>query len=78
MSAGKTKLKFRSQNWFDNPDNADMTALYLERYLNYGFTRGELQGGRELRCRAEIGAELVATGNNWLRAQPGVRRVDGW
>ncbi len=40
----KKPLKYRSQNWFDNPDNADMTALYLERYLNYGFTRGELQG----------------------------------
>ncbi len=42
----KKPLKFRSQNWFDNPNNADMTALYLERYLNYGFTRGELQGSQ--------------------------------
>ncbi len=34
----KKPLKYRSQAWFDNPANADMTALYLERYLNYGFT----------------------------------------
>ncbi len=58
MSAGKTKLKFRSQNWFDNPNNADMTALYLERYLNYGFTRGELQGGKPIIGIAQTGSDL--------------------
>src|SRR3990170_2798880 len=58
MSAAKTKLKFRSQNWFDNPDNADMTALYLERYLNYGFTRGELQGGKPIIGIAQTGSDL--------------------
>ena len=35
--------KLRSRQWFDNPDNPDMTALYLERYMNYGLTREELQ-----------------------------------
>jgi dihydroxy-acid dehydratase len=58
MSVGKTKLKLRSQNWFDNPDNADMTALYLERYLNYGFTRGELQGGKPIIGIAQTGSDL--------------------
>ena len=33
----------RSRAWFDNPDNPDMTALYLERYLNYGLTLEELR-----------------------------------
>ena len=51
-------LKLRSQNWFDNPDNADMTALYLERYLNYGFTRGELQGGKPIIGIAQTGSDL--------------------
>jgi dihydroxy-acid dehydratase len=51
-------LKLRSQNWFDNPDNADMTALYLERYLNYGFTQGELQGGRPIIGIAQTGSDL--------------------
>jgi dihydroxy-acid dehydratase len=58
MSVGKKKLKFRSQNWFDNPDNADMTALYLERYLNYGFTRGELQGSKPIIGIAQTGSDL--------------------
>ena len=58
MSDPKKKLKFRSQNWFDNPDNADMTALYLERYLNYGFTRGELQGGKPIIGIAQTGSDL--------------------
>jgi dihydroxy-acid dehydratase len=48
----------RSQNWFDNPDNADMTALYLERYLNFGFTRGELQGGKPIIGIAQTGSDL--------------------
>ncbi|MDP8997273.1 MAG: dihydroxy-acid dehydratase family protein [Pseudomonadota bacterium] len=52
------KLKLRSQNWFDNPDNADMTALYLERYLNYGFTMGELQGGKPIIGIAQTGSDL--------------------
>ena len=60
MSVGKKKLKFRSQNWFDNPDNADMTALYLERYLNYGFTRGELQGGKPIIGIAQTGSDLIS------------------
>mgnify|MGYP003347338325 FL=1 len=51
-------LRFRSQHWFDNPDNADMTALYLERYLNYGFTRSELQGGKPIIGIAQTGSDL--------------------
>lgn len=54
----KKLLKLRSQNWFDNPDNADMTALYIERYLNYGFTRGELQGGKPIIGIAQTGSDL--------------------
>ncbi len=51
-------FKYRSQHWFDNPDNADMTALYLERYLNYGFTQGELQGGKPIIGIAQTGSDL--------------------
>jgi dihydroxy-acid dehydratase len=54
----KKPLKFRSQAWFDNPDNADMTALYLERYLNFGLTRGELQGGKPIIGIAQTGSDL--------------------
>ncbi len=58
MSKEPKKLKYRSQNWFDNPNNADMTALYLERYLNYGLTRGELQGGKPIIGIAQTGSDL--------------------
>ena len=51
-------LKLRSQHWFDNPSNADMTALYVERYLNYGFTQGELQGGKPIIGIAQTGSDL--------------------
>jgi dihydroxy-acid dehydratase len=54
----KSPRTLRSQNWFDNPDNADMTALYLERYLNYGFTRGELQGAKPIIGIAQTGSDL--------------------
>jgi dihydroxy-acid dehydratase len=54
----KTPLKYRSQNWFDNPANADMTALYLERYLNFGLTRSELQGGKPIIGIAQTGSDI--------------------
>jgi xylonate dehydratase len=38
----KSERRLRSQLWFDNPDNPGMTALYIERYLNWGLTRKEL------------------------------------
>ncbi|WP_119274595.1 IlvD/Edd family dehydratase [Taklimakanibacter deserti] len=54
----KSPPKLRSQAWFDNPDNIDMTALYLERYLNYGFTRAELQSGKPIIGIAQTGSDL--------------------
>ncbi|MFK7993941.1 MAG: IlvD/Edd family dehydratase [Granulosicoccus sp.] len=52
-------MKLRSQQWFDNPDNPSMTALYLERYLNYGLTREELQSGKPLIGIAQTGNDLT-------------------
>jgi dihydroxy-acid dehydratase len=54
----KSPPQLRSKAWFDNPDNIDMTALYLERYLNYGFTRGELQSGKPIIGIAQTGSDL--------------------
>lgn len=54
----KKPLKYRSQAWFDNPANADMTALYLERYLNFGLTRSELQSGKPIIGIAQTGSDL--------------------
>ena len=55
MSGEKRQKKFRSQEWFDNPDDPAMTALYIERYLNYGLTRAELQSGKPLIGIAQSG-----------------------
>ncbi|MCA3559062.1 MAG: dihydroxy-acid dehydratase family protein [Rhodobacter sp.] len=51
-------MKLRSQSWFDNPDNTGMTALYIERYLNYGITRAELQSGKPIIGIAQTGSDL--------------------
>jgi dihydroxy-acid dehydratase len=56
MSGSKKKL--RSQEWFDNPDDPEMTALYIERYLNYGLTRAELQSGKPIIGIAQTGSDL--------------------
>ncbi len=48
----------RSQKWFNNPDNREMTSLYLERYLNYGLTREELQSGKPIIGIAQTGSDL--------------------
>ena len=52
-----SKRRLRSQLWFDNPDNPGMTALYLERYLNYGLTRGELAAGKPIVGIAQSGSD---------------------
>ena len=59
MTDTRMGRKFRSQEWFDNPDNPGMTALYLERYLNQEYTRGELQGGRPVIGIAQTGSDLA-------------------
>ena len=43
-----SKRRLRSEQWFNDPAHADMTALYVERYMNYGMTREELQSGRPI------------------------------
>jgi dihydroxyacid dehydratase/phosphogluconate dehydratase len=48
------RRNLRSQLWFDNPDNPGMTALYLERYLNYGLTKQELTSGKPIIGIAQI------------------------
>ncbi len=58
MTSSKDQRRLRSQEWFDNPDNPAMTALYIERYLNYGLTRGELQSGKPIIGIAQTGSDL--------------------
>ena len=52
------KIKLRSQEWFDNPKDPGLTALYLERYLNYGLKRNDLQSGKPIIGIAQSGSDL--------------------
>ncbi|EQD58306.1 dihydroxy-acid dehydratase, partial [mine drainage metagenome] len=53
-----TGPKLRSRAWFDDPHDPGMTALHLERYLNYGLTLAELQSGRPIIGIAQTGSDL--------------------
>src|SRR5437660_9912235 len=65
--------KLRSRQWFDNPDNPDMTALYLERYMNYGLTREELSSGKPIIGIAQSGSDLSPCNRHHLTLAPRVR-----
>jgi dihydroxy-acid dehydratase len=71
----------RSQLWFDNPDNPGMTALYLERYLNYGLTRTELTSGKPIIGIAQTGSDLSPCNRHHLelatRVREGIRTAGG-
>jgi len=58
--------KLRSRAWFDNPDNVDMTALYLERYTNYGISLEELQSGKPIIGIAQTGSDLMPCNRHHL------------
>ena len=63
----------RSRKWFMNPDNPEMTALYLERYLNYGLTRTELQSGKPIIGIAQTGSDLSPCNRHHLELSKRVR-----
>lgn len=67
------RFPLRSQNWFQNPDNLGMTAVYLERYANYGLTREELQSGRPIIGIAQTGSDLSPCNRIHLDLQDRVR-----
>ncbi|UTW08159.1 IlvD/Edd family dehydratase [Pseudomonas benzenivorans] len=76
-----TKRPLRSQQWFDDPSHADMTALYVERYMNYGLTREELQSGRPIIGIAQTGSDLAPCNRHHLelaeRVKAGIRDAGG-
>jgi len=67
------KLPLRSKLWFDNPENPGMTALYLERYLNFGLTREELQSGKPIIGIAQTGSDLSPCNRHHLELAKRVR-----
>jgi dihydroxy-acid dehydratase len=78
---GQQGRRLRSQLWFDNPDNPGMTALYLERYLNYGLTREELTSGRPIVGIAQPGSDLSPCNRHHIelaqRVRAGIRDAGG-
>jgi len=78
---GKTPQTLRSRAWFDNPGNPDMTALYLERYLNFGLTREELQSGKPIIGIAQTGSDLSPCNRHHIelakRIREGIREAGG-
>ena len=73
--------RLRSQRWFDEPNDPGMTALYLERYLNFGLTRGELQSGRPIIGIAQTGSDLAPCNRHLVdlasRVRDGIRDAGG-
>jgi xylonate dehydratase len=72
---------FRSRDWFAAADRADMTALYLERYMNYGLTPDELRSGRPIIGISQSGSDLVPCNRIHLqlveRVKAGIRGAGG-
>jgi dihydroxy-acid dehydratase len=81
MKAPKDKRALRSRLWFDDASNPGMTALYLERYLNFGLTRGELQSGKPIIGIAQSGSDLSPCNRHHLelavRIREGIREAGG-
>ena len=77
-----TQIKrLRSRQWFDNPDNPDMTALYLERTMNFGLTLEELQSGRPVIGVARTGSDISPGNRHHIfladRVRDGIREAGG-
>ena len=78
MAAGQVRKilmtkTLRSQKWFNNPENLEMSAIYLERYLNYGLTREELQSGKPIIGIAQTGSDLSPCNRHHIELTKRVR-----
>jgi dihydroxy-acid dehydratase len=77
----KSTLKLRSRAWFDNPENPDMTAIYLERQMNYGLSREDLQSGKPIIGIAQTGSDLSPCNRHHIELaknlRDGIREAGG-
>jgi len=77
----ETPRLLRSRAWFDDPSNADMTALYLERYMNFGISLDELQSGKPIIGIAQTGSDLSPCNRHHIilaeRIREGIREAGG-
>ncbi len=76
-----TPRKLRSREWFDDPSDPSATAIYLERYLNWGLTQEELQSGKPIIGIAQTGSDLSPCNRPHLehakRIREGIRESGG-
>src|ERR671917_675676 len=83
MAADSTRpaRRFRSRDWFDDPERMDQAALYLERFMNYGITPEELRSGKPVVGIAQTGSDLVPCDRHHLqlahRVRDGIRDAGG-
>ncbi len=81
MAPNNDQKRLRSRRWFDDPRDPGMTALYIERYLNFGLTREELQGGKPIIGIAQSGSDLSPCNRHHLdlarRVRDGIRDSGG-
>jgi dihydroxy-acid dehydratase len=80
-TSGLARRRFRSRDWFDDPNHLDMVALYLERFMNYGLTADELLSGRPIIGIAQTGGDLTPCNRVHLetakRVRDGIRDAGG-
>jgi len=76
-----SKRRLRSLEWFDDPTNPGMTAVYVERLLNYGITREEIQSGKPMIGIAQTGGDLTPCNRVHVgladRVKAGIRDAGG-
>ncbi len=81
MTEKSNRRRLRSRDWFDNPERMDMTALYLERFMNYGVTPEELRSGKPIIGIAQSGSDLSPCNRIHLdlakRTRDGIRDAGG-
>ncbi|WP_165842941.1 IlvD/Edd family dehydratase [Phenylobacterium deserti] len=81
MSDRTPVRRFRSRDWFDAPHRSDMTALYLERFMNYGITADELRCGKPIIGIAQSGSDIAPCNRVHLRLadriKAGIRDAGG-
>jgi dihydroxy-acid dehydratase len=81
MASDTRQRRFRSRDWFDDPNHLDMVALYLERFMNYGLTADELLSGKPIIGIAQTGGDLTPCNRVHLdtvkRVREGIRDSGG-
>ena len=63
----------RSREWFNNPADPENSAIYIERYLNFGLTPQELQSGKPIIAIAQTGSDLSPCNRHHLELAKRVR-----